>query len=177
MNETTLTIVGNVVDTPNLRRTKNGHVVASFRVGSTQRRFDRDSGGWVDGDKLFVTVTCWRALGENVAQSLRKGQPVIVTGRYYQREYEKDQVLHTVFELDATAVGPDLSRGIAFFEKVARPYAATQLITDADGIPADMTHEYIDAADDEPRPDDGMGEIAAEIDVLTGEVRELATAS
>ena len=80
MNDVQMTIVGNVVDTPKLRRTKSGHYVANFRVASTPRRFDRETNAWTDGETLFVTVTCWRAMGENVAQSLRKGQPVIVHG-------------------------------------------------------------------------------------------------
>ncbi len=69
MNETTMTIIGNVVDAPKLRRTKNGHCVANFRVASTPRRFDREKGEWVDGTTLFVTSSAWRALGENVDRS------------------------------------------------------------------------------------------------------------
>ena len=112
MYDTTMTLIGNLVDSPKLRKTKNGHFVASFRVASTPRRYDREQGGWVDGKTLFVTVTCWRALGENVAQSLRKGQPVVVFGRYLQREWEKDEALKTAYELEAIAVGHDLSRGV-----------------------------------------------------------------
>lgn len=59
MNDVQMTIAGNVVDTPKLRRTKGGHYVASFRVASTPRRFDRETNAWVDGATLFVTVTCW----------------------------------------------------------------------------------------------------------------------
>jgi single-strand DNA-binding protein len=168
MNETTMTIVGNLVDSPKLRRTKSGHYVANFRVASTPRRFDREKGTWVDCDTLFVTVTCWRALGENVAQSLHKGQPVVVTGRYYQREYEQNEALRTAYELEALAVGPDLSRGVATFERVSRPMPAAQVELDDDGIPVDRSHEYLDLASDEP---------VAEIDTRTGEVRELAPAS
>lgn len=165
MNETTMTIVGNLVDAPNLRRTKNGHCVANFRVASTPRRFDREKGAWVDGDTLFVTVTAWRALGENVAASLRKGMPVVVTGRYCQREYEKNEALRTAYELEASAVGPDLSRGVATFEKVSRP-ATPQFDLDENGAPADRTHEYLDLDHAVP----------GEVDPATGEVRELASA-
>lgn len=170
MNETIMTIVGNLVDAPKLRRTKSGHFVANFRVASTPRRYDREKGAWVDGDTLFVTVTCWRALGENVAQSLHKGQPVIVTGRYYQREYEQQETLRTAYELEALAVGPDLSRGVATFEKVNRPSLAAPVDLDADGVPEDRTHEYLDLEDTD-------AVTVVEIDPDTGEVRELAAVS
>jgi single-strand DNA-binding protein len=168
MNETTMTVVGNLVDAPKLRRTKSGHSVANFRVASTPRRFDREKSAWVDGDTLFVTVTCWRALGENVAQSLRKGQPVVVTGRYYQREYEQEETLRTAYELEALAVGPDLSRGVATFEKVNRPAPAAHVDLDEHGIPVDRTDEYLDVISEQS---------AMVVDPGTGEVRELAPAS
>lgn len=161
MHDTIMTITGNLVDAPKLRRTKNGHCVANFRVASTPRRFDRETQQWVDGDTLFVTVAAWRALGENCARSLGKGMPVIVTGRYYQREYTVDEALRTAYELDATAVGPDLSRGVTTFEKVTRSAYPASIERDADGIPADLSGEYLDLADD------------AAVDPATGEVREL----
>jgi single-strand DNA-binding protein len=167
MYDTTMTLIGNLVDSPKLRKTKNGHFVASFRVASTPRRYDREQGGWVDGKTLFVTVTCWRALGENVAQSLRKGQPVVVFGRYLQREWEKDEALKTAYELEAIAVGHDLSRGVTNFEKVFRPSLTTEIDTDAEGMPADETGRYLDLDDES---------IVAEVDVETGEVHELVPA-
>jgi single-strand DNA-binding protein len=163
MNDAQMTIVGNVVDAPKLRRTRSGHYVANFRVASTPRRFDREANAWVDGATLFVTVTCWRAMGENVAQSLRKGQPVVVQGRFCQREWERDETLRTSYELEATAIGHDLSRGIAQFEKTYRSAITSEVATDDDGIPADESDHYLDLAD----------EPAVEIDTDTGEVREL----
>jgi single-strand DNA-binding protein len=165
MNDTQMTIVGNVVDSPKLRRTKNGHLVASFRVASTPRRFDRERQSWVDGTTLFVSVTAWRALGENVAASLQKGQPVVVTGRYCQREYEQNETLRTAYELEASAVGHDLCRGVSRFEKMVRTVVAT-VDLDAQGIPEDQTANYLDL-DDEPV------EVGQEVDPNTGEVREL----
>ena len=79
MNETTMTIVGNVVEDPRRRQTKNGHAVTNFRVASTSRRYDREQERFVDNGTLFITVTCWRGLASNVDQSIRKGQPVVVT--------------------------------------------------------------------------------------------------
>ena len=171
MNDVQMTIAGNVVDNPKLRRTKGGHFVASFRVASTPRRFDREANAWVDGATLFVTVTCWRAMGENVAQSLRKGQPIIVQGRYCQREYERDEKLHTAYELEAIAIGHDLARGTSQFEKVFRPMAP-EVPVDDDGMPADETEHYLEPSDEV----DVDREAEAEIDIDTGEVRELAPA-
>lgn len=149
MNDTTMTIVGNLVDAPKLRKTRSGHFVANFRVASTPRRFDREQNTWVDGDTLFVTVTCWRSLGQNVAMSLLKGQPIVVTGRYFQREYQANDQLRTAYELEAMAVGHDLSRGVSTFEKVSRPGLAAQVDIDVDGVPRDVTAEYLDLADEE----------------------------
>jgi single-strand DNA-binding protein len=121
LNETIVTVVGNLVDDPKLRTIEAGAHLASFRVASTSRRFDRDSGGWVDSGQLFLGVTCWRELGSNVATSLRKGDPVIVSGKLSTRTYEKDGQTRTVCELEALAVGPDLARGTAVFRRAPRP--------------------------------------------------------
>jgi single-strand DNA-binding protein len=120
MNETTVTVVGNMVDDPRIRTLDGGVDVASFRVASTSRRFDREVAGWVDAGSLFLGVTCWRSLGVNVVASLRKGDPVLVHGRLYTRQYERDGQLRSAYELDAFAVGPDLARGTASFQRVTR---------------------------------------------------------
>ena len=150
MNDTYITIVGNVVDVPRLRQTNSGVPVASFRIASTSRRFDRDTGEWADNERLFATVTCWRAMAHNAAQSLKKGQPVVATGRFYSREYVKDEVTRMSYELDAVAVGHDLSRGTAEFTKIVRPYAVTSVEIDDDGMPADLTRERIEEVVETP---------------------------
>jgi single-strand DNA-binding protein len=142
MNDTIMTIVGNVVDEPRMRLTKNGHPVTSFRVASTSRRFDREQENWIDNATLFVTVTCWRGLAENVADSLHKGQPVIVTGRYYTREYTVEEQTRVAYELEAQAVGHDLSRGTSQFRKTVRPRPAAVEV-DGDGVPADRSDEWL----------------------------------
>jgi single-strand DNA-binding protein len=147
MNDTVITIVGNVVDEPRMRTTKQGVAVTSFRIASTSRRFDRERGCWIDNEHLFATVTCWRAMAENVAESLHKGQPVLATGRFYSREYTKDETTRVSYELDAVAVGPDLSRGTSVFRKVTRPQVITTVDVDEDGIPADRTPERIEVAE------------------------------
>jgi single-strand DNA-binding protein len=130
MNETFVTVVGNLVEDPKLRTTEAGQDVASFRIASTSRRFDRDSQRWIDSAQLFLGVTCWRALAGNATASLRKGDPVVVTGKLTTRTYEKDGQSRSVCELEALAIGPDLARGTAVFRRSPRS------AEDAGGEPA-----------------------------------------
>jgi single-strand DNA-binding protein len=121
LNETFVTVVGNLVDDPKLRTIEAGKDVASFRIASTSRRFDRESQRWVDSGQLFLGVSCWRELAGNAAASLRKGDPVIVSGKLSTRTYEKDGQTRSVCELEALAVGPDLARGTAVFRRTPKP--------------------------------------------------------
>jgi single-strand DNA-binding protein len=112
MNETTMTMAGNLVADPELRYTPAGAAVVNFRIASTERF--KGEGGWQDGDTLFMTVTAWRGLAENVAESARKGTRVIATGRLKQRSYEtREGGRATVYELDAADVGISLQRTTA----------------------------------------------------------------
>lgn len=124
MNDITMTVVGNVVKEVELRFTNSGDPVASFRIASGTRRFDRANDRWVDGDTHFFTVTCWRGLARNVTESIVKGMPVIVTGRLRSREVaracgEQGHVIR-YHDIEAQAVGPDLARGTATFTRVKR---------------------------------------------------------
>ena len=110
MYETTMTMVGRLATAVTRRDFKDGGVKATFRLASTERRFDRGSQQWVDGSRLFLTVVCWRALAEHVIATLTVGDPVIVQGKLREREYEKDGRVHSVIEIDAATVGPDLAR-------------------------------------------------------------------
>ena len=116
--ETVITVVGNLVDDPELRFTQAGVAVAKFRIASTPRVYDKQANEWKDGDSLFLTCSAWRKLAENVAESLAKGVRVIVQGRLKQRSYEDGQgVKRTVYELDVDEVGPSLARATAKVEK------------------------------------------------------------
>lgn len=107
--ETLITIIGNLVDDPELRYTPNGDAVANFRVASTPRVYDRESAEWSDGESMFLTCTVWRTYAENVAQSLNRGNRVIVYGRLKQRSYEnREGENRTVYEIDVEDVGPAL---------------------------------------------------------------------
>lgn len=87
MNDTYVTVVGNVVENPRYLATASGAHLASFRLASTSRRYDRQEGRWRDGDTLFLNVACWRWLGDNVAASVKKGDPLVVSGRLRMRSY------------------------------------------------------------------------------------------
>jgi len=118
--ETVITVVGNLVDDPELRFTASGAAVAKFRVASTPRIFDRQTNEWKDGEGLFLTCSVWRQAAENVAESLQRGMRVIVQGRLKQRSYEdREGVKRTVYELDVEEVGPALSRATAKVTKTA----------------------------------------------------------
>jgi single-strand DNA-binding protein len=121
MNETLVTVVGNLVDDPKLRITEQGVDLASFRLASTPHWRDRE-GRWTDGSTLFLGVTCWRQLAVNLgASGLRRGDALIVSGKLSTRSYEKDGQTRSVVELEAIAVGPDLNRGTVEFRKSSRP--------------------------------------------------------
>jgi single-strand DNA-binding protein len=119
--ETVITLVGNLVDDPELRFTPSGAAVANFRLASTPRTFDRQSNEWKDGDTLFLTANVWRQAAENVAESLQRGMRVIVTGRLKSRSYEtREGERRTVFEIDVDEVGPSLRSATAKVTKAAR---------------------------------------------------------
>ncbi|MEO3751723.1 single-stranded DNA-binding protein [Streptomyces sp. B6B3] len=112
--ETVITVVGNLVDDPELRFTASGAAVAKFRVASTPRVFDRQTSEWRDGESLFLTCSVWRQAAENVAESLTKGTRVIVQGRLKQRSYEdREGIKRTVFELEVDEVGASLRNATA----------------------------------------------------------------
>jgi single-strand DNA-binding protein len=102
--------------------------VANFKVASTARRFDRDTGKWIDGNSLRVRVNCWRRLAEGVASSLMVGDPVVVVGRLYTRDWTDEHQQHRLmYELEAVAVGHDLSRGRGKFYRT-RAVGATSMV-------------------------------------------------
>ncbi|MER6147983.1 single-stranded DNA-binding protein [Streptomyces hirsutus] len=112
--ETVITVVGNLVDDPELRFTPAGAAVAKFRIASTPRTFDRQTNEWKDGESLFLTCSVWRQAAENVAESLARGARVIVQGRLKQRSYEdREGVKRTVYELDVDEVGASLRSATA----------------------------------------------------------------
>src|SRR5215472_7452435 len=116
--DTNITIIGNLVNDPELRYTPTGQAVATFRVASTPRYMDRTTNEWKDGESLFLSCNVWRQAAENVAESLQRGMRVIVSGRLRQRSYEtKEGEKRTVYEIEVDEVGPSLRNASA---KVSR---------------------------------------------------------
>ncbi len=119
--ETVITIVGNLVDDPELRFTPSGAAVANFRVASTPRTFDRQTNEWKDGEALFLSCSVWRQAAENVAESLQKGMRVVIQGRLKARSYETPQgERRTVFEIEVEEVGPSLKFATAKVQRTQR---------------------------------------------------------
>ncbi|MEV6422777.1 single-stranded DNA-binding protein [Streptomyces sp. NPDC051662] len=119
MNDTVVTVVGNVATGVEFRESATGGV-ARFRFAVTGRRWDRQKNGWTDGPTSFYTVWAWRTLGANLAASVSVGEPLVVHGRLRVREDEREGQRRTSVEIDAVAVGHDLTRGTAAFRRVTR---------------------------------------------------------
>jgi single-strand DNA-binding protein len=189
MFDTAVTLIGNVMTAPEWRRTsQTGTYVVTFRFASTSRRFDRATNRWVDGDSLRIKVACWRKLGENVFESVQLGDPLVIHGRMYSRDWtDPDERRHTSYELDAVAVGHDLSRGVAkFARRRAVPGTdtvhdpATEIsvggeaaeVVDAPGRPADLPpdselftdfdHDRFDTSPVPPRSDGSYDDRSAQ---------------
>ncbi len=119
--DTTITVVGNLTSDPELRFTPSGASVASFTVASTPRFLDKSSNEWKDGDALFLRCSVWRQAAENAAESLHRGDRVIVTGRLKQRSFEtREGEKRTVVEIDVDEVGPSLKYASARVSKASR---------------------------------------------------------
>jgi single-strand DNA-binding protein len=121
VNEAVVTVIGFVAQDPIFEVLASGTSLMSLRIGSTPRRYDREIGQWRDEDPMFLTVSCWRTLADNLqACELQRGDPVIVTGKLRIREYVKDGQRRFSAQVEATTVGHDLSRGIARFQRSQR---------------------------------------------------------
>jgi len=136
VNDTTLTVVGNVVDSPRRVRLENGSVT-NFRMASTSRRYDTKSQEFVDSGTFWVDIECWNDLGANVSSSVAKGDPVIVRGALTTHSWESENGKRSAPRVKAFAVGPNLARGSAEFKRTR-----TQRTTDpASGSTGPALHE------------------------------------
>ncbi len=119
--ETTITVIGNLTNDPELRFTPSGSAVANFTIASTPRTFDRQANEWKDGETLFLRASVWREMAENVAESLTKGMRVIVEGRLKSRSYETKQgEKRTVIELEVDEIGASLRSATAKVTRTSR---------------------------------------------------------
>ena len=143
-----VTLVGFVAQEPRQRETKTGARVTDLRVGATTRVQDRVTLQWRDGDTSYYNVSCWRRLGDHVRASLRKGDPIVLKGRFKSSTFEDKTTgqPRTVIDIVADTVGHDLSRGVANYIRPHRPPVNTE------GDPAASGSQ--DMADDQDMVDE-----------------------
>lgn len=126
--DTQVTLCGYVAKEPMFKTLESGASFAKFRMAFTERRRDRQTGEWSDGATTFLGVKCFRRLAENVAGSLRKGEPVMVSGRMYTHEYTSaDGQKRSELQVDASSIGHDLNRGVAIFSRTRKAAGGTAL--------------------------------------------------
>jgi single-strand DNA-binding protein len=142
-----ITLTGLVATPPKHIVTSEGLHIASFRLASTQRRFDRVEQKWVDADTNWYTVTAFRTLAANAIGSILKGQRVIVTGRLRIRDWQTDEKSGTTIEVDADSLGHDLTFGTSTFTR------STNAAPAADTPETAEAAESIPAAPDAPEPE------------------------
>lgn len=156
MPASTITITGWVANDPYINKVDASTRFVSFRVGSTPRYFDRSKDEWADGKTEWFTVKAWRDAADNIGESVRKSQPVIVHGRLVTEEWESETGPRKDLVIEAITVGHDLTRGKANFMRIV---TASESAAGSDGD------------DDQPADDDAayaaLG-VAPEPSVLVG---------
>ncbi|HEX2705705.1 MAG TPA: single-stranded DNA-binding protein [Candidatus Lustribacter sp.] len=165
MNESFVTVCGNVVAKPEVRTAKTGTQFATFRVASTSRRKSQDGSAFVDGPTNFVNVVAFRGLGANVTASLERGHPVIVYGRLRVKQWTKDDRSGTSVEIDAYNVGHDLNRGTTAYSRQMRSLGDTN-----DRLSDEAVQEATQELEAAFIVEDGMA-----VDPRTGEVADQQT--
>lgn len=150
MQEPHITVTGHVGAEPRTRVLPGGAVVTDFRIASTPRNQDKD-GVWSDGETLWFTVTCWRALAENVGACVHKGDKVVVSGQLTVSTWTTDKgELRSGLEIVRPTVGFDLSRGTAVLHKNPPP-----TLTSDPGYPSVDDHDDVAGGDEERSGRDG----------------------
>lgn len=122
-NSVPITVIGNLTDAPELRFTASGAAVAKFTVAVNPRHFDKQANEWKDGEPSYYRCTAWRALAENIAESLTRGTRVVVAGDLKERRWKDDKEpdkTRSAWEVTVDAIGPDLSYAQATVRKMAR---------------------------------------------------------
>ncbi|MCY7412088.1 MAG: single-stranded DNA-binding protein [Salinibacterium sp.] len=144
-----ITITGLVATEPRHIVTSESLVISSFRVVSTQRRFDRSTQKWIDGDTNWFTITAFRNLAAHVSASVHKGDRVLVTGRLRIREWQTDERAGTTVDIEADAIGHDLAWGTSSFSRAVSASATSAAAESEATSPADDAAEAGSDADSE----------------------------
>ncbi|MEY4980708.1 MAG: hypothetical protein RL174_46 [Actinomycetota bacterium] len=134
-----ITVTGLVATTPRHLVTQDGLPITSFRLAASSRRFDRSQNKWIDGDTNWFTVTSFRQLAINVSTSVNKGERIMVNGKIKVRDWDNGERNGTSVEIDADALGHDLTWGNSAFTR-------TVLTREIDPEePAEVEKELVDA--------------------------------
>ncbi|MDQ4032138.1 MAG: single-stranded DNA-binding protein [Actinomycetota bacterium] len=149
-----ITVVGNLTKDPILKYLPTGKAVINFTVACNHGRYDRETQSWVEGEAAFFKIECWEVLAENISDTLRKGDPVIVVGRMICQTYEQDGKTRESWELKAETVGPDLRKRAASLRRVLRSGQSAQTQPSSDirefDVAPDVDLESLEAAPPEP---------------------------
>ena len=176
-----VTLVGFVATEPRIRFLNDGTPVASMRVGSTLRKIDRETGEWRDGETSYFTVKCWRSLAGNAATCLRKGQPVVISGKLRTSRYEdRTGQMRSEVEVEADTVGFDLKRGVAHFMRNPRPAADATAVARGEAIRSGLTEEDdadVTAGEDTTAVGQAAGVSGGQGTGITGDDAEVAGAA
>lgn len=165
-----ITVRGFVATEVRTSTTTGGVATASFRLASTTRRYDKESGTWMDGQTNWFNVQGYRQLAGNLGCSVRKGQPVIVIGKLKLRSWERDGRTYHATEIDADSVGHDLQWGSAnYIRNASRPVLSLveQEGTDDAGSAPGADHPF-----DAPEESDGDHPDSDAVDTLTVEEQD-----
>jgi single-strand DNA-binding protein len=147
-NDAQVTLCGYVAKEPTFKTLASGASFANFRIAFTERRRNRQTGEWSDGDTTFLGVKCFRTLAENVMGSLHRGEPVMVRGRLFTRTFTgADGQERSEVQVDASAIGHDLSRGVAIFSRTRK--AARGTAPAGDGAAVSLATDEAEPGDDE----------------------------
>ncbi|MGW5486751.1 single-stranded DNA-binding protein [Streptosporangium sandarakinum] len=142
MNDIQITLTGNVAAPPRQHTFPDGSRVTSLKVASTSRYFDRDNQQWCNGETTYFGVRCFRGLADNVAQSVRLGQPIVVQGRLRIREFVHEGERRFMPEVEASSLGHDLRWGLGSFTKPMRGGIAPSLGRDERSELDHGTHDW-----------------------------------
>ena len=112
-----ISAVGTIATAPKLFTPEGGSQFCTFRLASTERRFDAGRNAWVDGDTNWFTVNAFRSLALNAQQSFARGDRVVVSGRLRVRPWESEERRGISVEIDADAVGHDVRWGVSSFAR------------------------------------------------------------
>jgi single-strand DNA-binding protein len=137
--ETYLALQGWIGSDVRFREVGDGVPLATFRLATTPRQYDRSAGGWIDRPTNWFTIECWRALAMNVNQSMECGQPVVVAGRFRTTEWKDEEGNYrSRLLVEASAVGHDLSKGTAAFTKSPPRPQLAEVSSDEEALPTPL---------------------------------------